>query len=211
MWTQDPIAATRAESAMRHHKMQLKVVCGEYLDKSDLDKYSVVVVDRLPAQKILSILSSPVNSIFVIVKDWSELEFYEQQNDFRVCKFYLWPINWNLLIDDIRAISIVKHYIATGVVEANGLSIDINLHTLSDGQKSVSLRKREYELLVCLMKNKGRVLSRDALLEMVWDINSQINTNTVDVHISRLRRIMRFNFGTDSVIKTVPCVGYLFA
>ena len=49
------------------------------------------------------------------------------------------------------------------------------------------MTQKEYELTLFLFKNLGRVVSRGHLLEMVWGTSSQINTRTVDTHISRLR------------------------
>lgn len=215
MCTGDAVNATKARLAMKSYRMNLQVSSdvlktGRSMQAESQDLWSVLILDRMPfTVKLQSVLPAQTQ-IFVIINDWSDLKDYEKLSDERVCRFYLWPLNWELIIDDIRAISLAERFLTRGKIEAGGLLIDTNAHTVSYGIETVLLRKKEYELLSCLMKNRGRVLSRSALLEMVWDFNSQITTNTVDVHISRLRKILKTNFGLNAVIKTIPCAGYLF-
>ncbi len=66
-------------------------------------------------------------------------------------------------------------------------SIDTKLRKITLNGKNVDMTQKEYELAVFLFKNIGRVISRGHLLEMVWGTSSQLNTRTVDTHISRLR------------------------
>ncbi len=75
--------------------------------------------------------------------------------------------------------------------------------------KYIYLRNKEFSLLEYFMKNMGRVLSRTLILEEVWDRNILCPTNTVDVHVSSLRKKIKLPEDTD-FIKTVPCVGYIF-
>lgn len=73
----------------------------------------------------------------------------------------------------------------------------------------IRLRNREYSLLEYFMRNSGKVLSRTRLLEDVWDRNIMCPTNTVDVHVSNLRRKFK-KYTSYDPIKTVHCVGYIF-
>jgi len=90
---------------------------------------------------------------------------------------------------------------------------DVKLYTRSRKvtfQNSViRLRNKEYSLLEYFLRNCGKVVTRTRLLEEVWDRNITCPTNTVDVHVSSLRRKFKkyFIFGP---IKTVHCVGYFF-
>ncbi|MCC5909052.1 MAG: response regulator transcription factor [Clostridiaceae bacterium] len=73
---------------------------------------------------------------------------------------------------------------------------------LKDG-KEVDLTYKEFDLLRLLVQNKGNAMSRERLLELVWDYEFEGNTRTVDMHIQRLRN----KLGTDK-IKTIYKVGY---
>jgi two-component system copper resistance phosphate regulon response regulator CusR len=59
------------------------------------------------------------------------------------------------------------------------------------------------------LKNIGMILTRTQILEDVWDMNICCATNTIDVHVSRLRKKLKNLFKKD-LIKTVHCIGYLF-
>ena len=65
----------------------------------------------------------------------------------------------------------------------------------------------EFKLLVTLVKRRGRVQSRDGLLEDVWDIASDVTTRTIDTHVKRLREKMG---KAGKLIETVRGIGYRF-
>ncbi|MFA7077405.1 MAG: response regulator transcription factor [Syntrophomonas sp.] len=74
----------------------------------------------------------------------------------------------------------------------------------------LDLTLKEYELLELLIRNRGRVLKRDYLLEVLWDYADGINTRVLDVHISKLRDKIGKENGESKYIKTVRGLGYKF-
>jgi len=68
------------------------------------------------------------------------------------------------------------------------LSLDMDSQRVQRGEEIIELTKREYELLVYLMLNRGRIVSRIDILEKVWNLNFDTNTNVIDVYINYLRR-----------------------
>ena len=72
----------------------------------------------------------------------------------------------------------------------------------------VSLRRKEFDLLLYLYENKGIVISRDKLLDKVWGYDYEGDTRTVDVHIRRIRKKLKED-KDDSIIETVFGVGYI--
>ena len=72
----------------------------------------------------------------------------------------------------------------------------------------VELTRREFDLLACLLEHKGKVLSRSAILNMVWGYAYAGETNTVDVYIRFLRSKLDEVFGF-RLIETVRGVGYV--
>jgi DNA-binding response OmpR family regulator len=95
--------------------------------------------------------------------------------------------------------------------ELNGVHIDFINSTLSREGKLTTLRKRECELLRYLLERKGHVLSRDELLEAVWEWIPIVRTRTVDVHIRWLRQKIEADPKNPEYIITVPGEGYRFA
>ncbi len=65
--------------------------------------------------------------------------------------------------------------------------INTKLREVSCNDEVISMTQKEYELTLFLFKNLGRIISRGHLLEMVWGTSSQVNTRTIDTHMSRLR------------------------
>lgn len=76
--------------------------------------------------------------------------------------------------------------------------------------KLLDLTLKEYELLDILLRNKGRVLKRDYLLQVLWDYADSANTRVLDVHISKLRDKIEEDAKNPAHIKTVRGLGYKF-
>ena len=93
------------------------------------------------------------------------------------------------------------------LLEAGGIKIDENQHTVFAGNQQLFLTVKEFDLLVLLIKNRRNVLTREQLLESVWDLSSEIESRTVDVHI----RTLRAKLGEyEKNIETIRGVGYKF-
>ena len=93
------------------------------------------------------------------------------------------------------------------LLEAGGIKIDENQHTVFAGNQQLFLTVKEFDLLVLLIKNRLNVLTREQLLESVWGLSSEIESRTVDVHI----RTLRAKLGEyEKNIETIRGVGYKF-
>lgn len=88
------------------------------------------------------------------------------------------------------------------------ITIDMERHEVLKGDKRIELTLKEFELLKILMQNRGRVLSRDMLLEKVWGYDYFGETRTVDVHIRYLRQKIEDDDSNPEYIETVRGVGY---
>jgi DNA-binding response OmpR family regulator len=74
--------------------------------------------------------------------------------------------------------------------------------------KKYYLRNKEFQLLEFLMTNTDQILSRQKILETVWDRNANLFTNTIDTHIHSLRKKLDYN-EEKQIIETIPCSGYI--
>ena len=91
------------------------------------------------------------------------------------------------------------------IITLGKLQINKDSHEVHMGKKIVELTLKEYELLLTLVSNKGHVLTRDRLLELVWGYEYEGETRTVDVHIRYLRKKLGDN---EDIIQTIRGVGY---
>jgi len=95
------------------------------------------------------------------------------------------------------------------VYDFDGIRVNFTTYEVDVRGDAVRLSAKEMELLRFLIRNRGRVLSRDVLLEQVWNYDSDVSTRTVDTHILNLRR--KLGDGTRTrYIETIHGVGYKF-
>jgi DNA-binding response OmpR family regulator len=89
-------------------------------------------------------------------------------------------------------------------LSAGDVQLDRRAHTVSVGGEPVELTSREFELLATLLAHPGTVLSRERLLELVWQGEFPGGTRTVDVHVAQLRA----KLGRPDLVQTVRGAGY---
>lgn len=89
----------------------------------------------------------------------------------------------------------------------NDLTLHPDEHRIERGGKAVKLRKKEFQLLEFLARNKNKIINRHTLLEYVWNYNVQVMTNTLEVHMSNLRRKVDGDYST-KMLQTVHGLGY---
>ena len=116
------------------------------------------------------------------------------------------------LLARIRAIlrkrSAITETTDDGTIQALGINVDVKRHAVSYKGEPVELTKREFDLLHYMLKNIGVVLTREKLLENVWEYDFDGGTNTVDVYIRFLRTKIDEAFNI-KLIHTVRGVGYV--
>ena len=91
------------------------------------------------------------------------------------------------------------------VYRYGNLTLDLSRHEATFNNKTVELSSKEFDLLECLLRSKGRVLSRDYLMDEVWGYDYYGGMRTVDVHIRRLREKLPI---LTEAIQTVKNLGY---
>jgi DNA-binding response OmpR family regulator len=100
-----------------------------------------------------------------------------------------------------------KHKLATPVTFGD-VQVDPGTHTVRRGGEAVTLRPKEYDLLVALLQRHGQVASRAELLEEVWGYSGEVYSRTVDTHVAELRRKLEANAAEPRYILTVRKTGY---
>lgn len=95
-------------------------------------------------------------------------------------------------------------------IRAGDIEIDFLRHSVSRAGSTIEVTPKEFELLSCLMKNLGLVLSRDQLLQEVWEYDFEGDTRTVDVHIRWLRQKIEADPANPRHLVTVRGIGYKF-
>lgn len=99
---------------------------------------------------------------------------------------------------------------ASDKITAGGITVNTSLREVSRDGRPIELTLKEYELLLYLLKNRARVVSREELLTKVWGIDFVGETRTLDMHIGTLRKKLSDDAKNAHLIKTVRGVGYRF-
>ncbi len=96
----------------------------------------------------------------------------------------------------------------SGQLTLSDLAIDLVAHQVTRGGKAIGLTRLEFDLLVALAKEPGRVFTRDALLSEVWGYRHSTDTRLVNVHVQRLRAKVEHDPENPEIVVTVRGVGY---
>lgn len=118
------------------------------------------------------------------------------------------PFAFEELLARVRALLRREGVHKSSVIQVRDISIDTAARQVLRGTEEIALTPREYSLLEALAKNEGRPLTREMILERVWDDEGRTGSNTVDVYITMLRR--KIDSDTEvKLIHTVHGVGYV--
>jgi two-component system response regulator MprA len=118
------------------------------------------------------------------------------------------PFEREELLARLRALLRRRPPRGSGFLVVGDLRLNHDTREVYRGERSVELTSREFELLEHLMRNERLVVSRQALLDDVWDYHPYAETNTVDVFVSNLRRKLEAG-GEARVLHTVRGAGYV--
>lgn len=115
------------------------------------------------------------------------------------------PFELEVLYSRILAVLRRTGNVAEQYISCDAIRIDQNRHAVFCNSEEISLSIVEYQLLLYLMKNKGKTVTREKILEQVWDANGNyVNNNTLTVTMKRLRD----KLSQPSCLKTIRSVGY---
>lgn len=124
--------------------------------------------------------------------------------------FIVKPFDQNVLIAKIQAMLRRTYDFGTQIpiLEHRGAMLNTGDNTLTYQEKKVPLTKNEYRILLSLMENKGKVVSRERLMEQLWESDNFIDENTLTVNVNRLRKKLE-EIGLINFITTKFGVGYI--
>ncbi len=141
--------------------------------------------------------------IFLTVRDDSHdiVSGFQNGADDYVVK----PFELSVLYSRIQAVLRRTGNVAEQYLSCDGIMMDLSRRTVSCGSEEIDLSVSEYGLLLYLLQNKGKTVTREKILEQVWDINGNyVNNNTLTVTMKRLRDKLH----QPSCLKTIRSVGY---
>lgn len=182
---------------------------GEQLAK--YGNYDIIVLDiMMPKRDGIAVCrnlrlqgyTTPI--IFLTAKD--EVEDKIVGLDTGADDYLVKPFSFDELVARIRALLRRPVVSTSDILVLDELVLDTKTQNVSISDKKVELTLREYGLLEYFLRNKGAVVSRDDILEHVWDKFHDLFSNVVDVHLKNLRKKLPYKYARR--IKTVWGKGY---
>ena len=184
-------------------------------------EYDLIILDLMmpkkdgleACQEIRGFSTVPIIMLTARSEDADMLMGFESGADDYVTK----PFNILALKARVRALlrrasmSAAQEPAKTSVLTRGHISVDTERRSAYKNGVAIELTMKEFDLIEFLMKNPGRVYSRENLLDLVWGYNYQGDTRTVDVHIRRLREKLELDPAHPEYIVTKWGVGYYFA
>ena len=136
-------------------------------------------------------------------EDYSKLAAFDAGADAYITK----PIRPKLLVSKVKALlrRAGDEPMKQSRLERNGLVIDLERYTVEIHGKTLSLPRKEFELLALLAKKPGKVYARETIMKKVWGDEVVVGDRTIDVHIRKIREKIG-----DLRVRTVKGVGYTF-
>lgn len=116
------------------------------------------------------------------------------------------PFSVDELLANVRALLRRQSAVKRSVLSHRGLRLDLLSHTLTLEEEPIGLTSREFALMEIFLQNAGRVLTRTFITERIWASNFDVDTNLLDVYMSRLRN--RLEARGEKFFRTVRGVGY---
>ena len=184
-------------------------------------EYDLIILDLMmpkkdgleACQEIRGFSTVPIIMLTARSEDADMLMGFESGADDYVTK----PFNILALKARVRALlrrasmSAAQEPAKTSVLTSGHISVDTERRSAYKNGVAIELTMKEFDLIEFLMKNPGRVYSRENLLDLVWGYDYQGDTRTVDVHIRRLREKLELDPAHPEYIVTKWGVGYYFA
>jgi two-component system copper resistance phosphate regulon response regulator CusR len=118
------------------------------------------------------------------------------------------PFSFEVLLARVRALLRRPHDAVANILKTKDLTLDLNSHEVKRAGKEIRLSTKEYAILEYLLRNKGKVLSKNNIMTHVWDFDADILPNNVEVFITYLRNKVDKPFKGPDLIQTVRGFGY---
>ena len=119
------------------------------------------------------------------------------------------PVTQGLLLARIRAATRrLNPSRDSRILQCRNITIDVSAAKVWRDGKEIDVSSKDFQLICCFFRNIGRLLSREFLLRTIWGINAEIDTRTVDVHVSRIRRLLRLQAGSGLRLVAIYSRGY---
>lgn len=181
----------------------------EALDIAATEKYDLIILDiMLPCISGFDVLENlnrfGIQVPVIITSALSSSERVVEGLDKGAIDYIKKPFEFNEFLARIRAVTRKGHGKNISRYQVGNLSMDLLSRKVFYQEEEVILTKREFSLLELLLSNCNRIISKTEMAEKVWEVNFDMGSNVIEVHLSQLRK----KLGNGDFIQTKVGIGY---
>lgn len=181
----------------------------EALDLAATEKYDLIILDiMLPGISGFDVLENlnrfGIQVPVIITSALSSSERVVEGLDKGAIDYIKKPFEFNEFLARVRAVTRKGHGKNISRYQVGNLSMDLLSRKVLYQEEEVILTKREFSLLELLLSNCNRIISKTEMAEKVWEVNFDMGSNVIEVHLSQLRK----KLGNGDFIQTKVGIGY---
>ena len=139
----------------------------------------------------------------------SEVKDIVKGLDIGASDYLIKPVDFNEMLARLRVLLRQGNVVNENIYRCADLELDVNTRTVTRQGREIKLTTKEYDVLLYLMRNQNIVITRPQIEANVWTIDSEIESNIVDVYIRYLRKKIDDDYDV-KLIHTIRGVGYIF-
>ena len=191
-------------------------ICGDGirgLEQAASGSYDLILLDlMLPGMNGFELLKNlkgfDIHTPVMIISALSGTEQVVKGLDLGAVDYIKKPFDWDELLARIRVVQKKTLNAHSSKIQIEDLIVDVSARKVTRADKEIRLTAKEFLLLEYLARNANRVVSKNQIMEYIWDLDFDPGSNIVEVHIYQLRKKINEDFET-SLIETVVGLGYV--
>lgn len=197
-----------------HHAVDVSFDGDDGHAMATTEPYDVMIIDRmLPGEHdgisiVRSMRDKSISTPVLLLTALGRTEDKTAGLDAGADDYLVKPFALEELLARVRALLRRPVQATSTVLDADDLSLDTTRRSVKRRGREIKLTSKEFGLLEYLLRNKNRTLSKNTIMQHVWDYDADILPNTIEVYIKYLRAKIDKPFGGRGLIKTVRGFGY---
>lgn len=197
-----------------HHAVDVSFDGDDGYAMATTEPYDVMIIDRmLPGEYdgiaiVRSMREKSISTPVLLLTALGRIEDKTLGLDAGADDYLVKPFALEELLARVRALLRRPVEATSTVLDADDLSLDTGKRSVKRRGREIRLTSKEFGLLEYLLRNKNRTLSKNTIMQHVWDYDADILPNTIEVYIKYLRAKIDKPFGGKGLIKTVRGFGY---
>lgn len=184
----------------------------EAIDKIEIERsYDLIIVDimipKIDGIKLLKMIrEKEIKTPILMLTAKNGIDYKINSFDLGADDYLTKPFDFRELLARIKSLIRRDKETKTNIIKIKNILIDTSKNKVYKNGKLIELTKKEYQILLYLSMNKGKIVSKEELENHLWDENSELWSDTLRTHVKNLRR--KIENKNENIIKTIKGIGF---